>query len=139
MKKGWMWSFLMVVVMFLILPVLLLAEEVGAGEPAKGIGAMLLGLDVMVGGGLLAVIVKLLLDMIKKVVPQRVWLKRLFPVIAPALAMSLWALWQVLTTGIDFTSVLQVGLIGGLGATGLHEIVNTAVMGRVNPVQPVIK
>jgi len=133
MKKEWLTSLLMFVMMFLLFPVLLLAEEAGAGEPAKGIGAMILGLDAMVGGGLLAVIVKFLLDIIKKFVPRVPAVKRLFPIIAPIMAMIIWSVWQMLTTGVDFVSVLQVGMVGGLGATGLHEIVNTAVKGKVQP------
>ena len=142
MKKEWKFvtHMIMCAVMFLlILPVILLAEEAGASEPVKGIGAMLLGLNGMVGGGLLAVIVKLLLDLIKKVMPKKDWVKRLFPVLAPALAMIIWAVYEALTTGVSIESVLQVGLVGGIGATGLHEIVNTAIKGKVSPTVPVVK
>ncbi len=120
------------ILVMVIMPVLLWAEEAGASEPVKGIGSMLLGLNSLVGGGLLAIIVKFLIDLIKKFIPKSNLIKRFFPVIAPAVAMIIWSIWEVLTTGVDIVSIIQMGLIGGLGATGLHEIVNTAIMGNVS-------
>ncbi|MFH1618826.1 MAG: hypothetical protein ABIG11_02880 [bacterium] len=96
-----------------------------ATAPAAGI-AVISVLNLVTGGGGLAVVVKLTIDLVKKWLPKR-WL----PVIAPVLATVLYALWQELSGTMNFQAALSVGLFGGLGAIGLHEVVNTAIRGRV--------
>jgi len=100
------------------------------------VGGMVTALDQMLGGGLLAIIVKLVLDGLKIVMPKKTLIKRLMPVMASVLALILWAGYQFITGYGDFASLLTIGLSGGLGAIGLNEIVNTAIRGNVVPVVP---
>ena len=100
------------------------------------LGGMVTALDQLLGGGLLAIIVKFALDGLKLILPKKTLIKRLMPVMATLLAIILWALYQVITGHGNFASLITIGLSGGLGAIGLNEIVNTAIRGNVVPVVP---
>jgi hypothetical protein len=102
----------------------------------KAVGGMVLLINQALGGGLLAIIVKVAIDGLKLILPKKNLIKRLIPVFASVLAILLWAGYQYVTGQGDFISLITVGLTGGLGAIGLNEIVSTAIMGKVSPVVP---
>jgi hypothetical protein len=97
------------------------------------VGGMLTAIDQSLGGGLLAIIVKLAIDGIKLLLPKKDWAKRILPILATVLAFVLWAGYQFFTGHGGFMSLLVMGLAGGLGAIGLNEIVSTTIGGNVKP------
>lgn len=105
---------------------------ISTGTPVGIVGSILVMLNGALGGGLLAIIVKFVIDGLKKILPQTDWAKRLYPVLAPIAAIIIWAVYQWLTGIGNFASLLSFGIMGGLGAIGLHEIVNTAIAGKVS-------
>lgn len=102
----------------------LAVSTAAVAAPAAG-QAVVSAVNLITGGGGLAVVVKIVIDLIKKWLPKR-WI----PVIAPAVAVLLYAVWQELSGTMNFQSALYMGLCGGLGAIGLHEVVHTAIRGR---------
>ena len=100
------------------------------------VGGVVLAINQALGGGLLAIIVKLAIDGLKMILPKKNLVKRLIPVFATLLAFVIWAGYQYVTGQGNFISLLTVGLTGGLGAIGLNEIVNTTIKGNIAPVVP---
>ena len=128
-KKLWM---LLVCVFCFVCIAVAETVAVSTGTPVGIVGSILVMLNGALGGGLLAIIVKFIIDGLKKILPQTDWAKRLYPILAPIIATILWALYQWLTGTGTFMSLLSFGIMGGLGAIGLHEIVNTAIAGKVS-------